>query len=496
MQRRQEQRGGERVRHPHQADGGHEHHRQRGRSAGRAGIAAHAPHAKDQRTDRQPPHGQGQADRAHHDERGHVERYGPGRRRAGRRRRHESGEAQDEGEGQGPGEGERRREHPGQPHARGVPAAAHARQAVDGGEQHGDDEGPRDQAHRPSRQHLARYVDLVRGARRHPLSRVEGGDAAQDSPSEGGHAPDRHGALGAGAALPACRHEHRGKIARYEFPLLARREREGLPRELRERARLAWAQAALEAQRALDRVPQLERGEAVAVGPRHDHRAAQPIAGQVTEHEDGIDVAAQVPRDIGRARVPGAAAARRGEDQRLAQRPPAKDARELDQARRAGQLRGGRAVEGVTMRDDDDPALREARPGAYHGPQLLAARCRTRLEAPVAHAESPAQQLAAHARGEVVISLAAGPSRRKLVGQRRQRPEGACPRERVGRQRRRERGLRLLERERRDDEREQGREQRGPIDARVEHAGQRRRRPARSIAARFTRGPKLPGRVP
>ena len=203
-----------------------------------------------------------------------------------------------------------------------------------GDQEDGQDQRAGDQAHGPARQDLVRQVDLVGGLGACRCDRVRGDVRSTARPIAPCAARTR--ALGAGPALPAGRHGTDGKPRSRTGP--ARRSCTGsLAGELRERPRLPGARRP-PAQRALHRALQLTGAS------RARSTTARPSAGAASSRRcrRGRCTASTLARPgvghlggAGRARAP---AARRGEDQRLAQGAAAEHAGQLDQAGRAGQL--------------------------------------------------------------------------------------------------------------------------------------------------------------
>ena len=127
------------------------------------------------------------------------------------------------------------------------------------------------------------------------------------------------GARGARAALAGGLQQHGGQPAAGRLALLGDGQRQRAPRPLADRARAARLDADLAPDRALERAPDAHRGGVLAVGPRDDPRLVGLAAGDVAEHDRGVDRAVGALRERARARRAGAAARGRDEHERRGQ---------------------------------------------------------------------------------------------------------------------------------------------------------------------------------
>ena len=169
-------------------------------------------------------------------------------------------------------------------------------------------------------------------------------------------------------ALARRLQQHRGQPCARRLALLGDRQRQRPPRPLADRARAARLRAGLAPDRRLERAPDRHRRRPLAVRPRHDPRLVDAAAGEVAEHDRGVD------RPVGglgeRARARGARAPARGRDEheRGGQLAHLEQPRHLHQRRGAGQLGERRRAERVAVGHHDDAVTGE--PGAHPDDRL------------------------------------------------------------------------------------------------------------------------------
>ncbi len=214
-----------------------------------------------------------------------------------------------------------------------------------------------------------------------------------------------------------------------------------------------------------------------ASGPS-DHGTTHGLAARADamspEHDHRVDAVARLLRPRARPREPVGGAGGGHEHERLAQLARAEHARQLEQRGGARQLGQAGALERVAMREDDDPAARQAGPHADDGLDFAVALARD-AEGRALVAVRAAQRVG-HAVGERgVVGRSGAPVRERArqlgerVPQRRAASEGALAVERVGGQLRR-RGRRAVgEREGDDEQRDERRQEGSPIYPNVEH---------------------------
>ncbi len=148
--------------------------------------------------------------------------------------------------------------------------------------------------------------------------------------------------------------QHRGHALIVEHPLFADGRREAEVGELPERARRTGIPPGLVLDRIGDGALQRERRRAETVGVGHDERAAQMGAGEVAEHDRGVEGAVQPGcfeafGERRRTGITAAAAGRRDEHDRALGLPRGEHAGELEQRAVPDSSPAGARGRGVAM---------------------------------------------------------------------------------------------------------------------------------------------------
>ena len=359
-------------------------------------------------------------------------------------------------------------------------AAPDPEEAVERGQQGGQQQRADQQADGPVGEHVAHRHDPGRpvGERRAAvdvaLRGVDRADGAQRRAPERLEPAGADRLAGGGAALARGADGDGRQAGVGDHALLGHGERQRPPDPLGARP-AASRPAGLGADRVLDRALEPQRCRLGLERPRHHPRLDRARAGHVAEHDHGVDgVRVGVLGPRARAREPVGGARRGDHHERLVELARAEQARELEHRRGARQLGETWARSCIAVAEHDDPAARQARPHADHRLDVARALARD-LERGSLRAVGTPERLR-HAVGEPRVAGRPGAAireRARQLGQRvlerRARAEGPLAVERVGRQRRRNGRRPVGQRERGDEQRHERRDERGPVYPNVEH---------------------------